>query len=175
MAGISDDVENLRVNRDDFKHALDEIHPAFGVSEEELQRVMHNGIIHFHAPINVSLPPKATFISKICHQDLLRKGELFIQQVRRSTRTHLASILLHGPSGSGKTTLAASIAKASLYPFIKLVTPDNMVGLSDTQKVAAIRKVFSDSYKSPLSMVVVDNIERLISQINFRLFLLLGC
>jgi vesicle-fusing ATPase len=37
-----------------------------------------------------------------------------------------------------------------------------MVGYSESQKVAAITKVFTDSYKSPLSVVVVDNIERLI-------------
>lgn len=37
-----------------------------------------------------------------------------------------------------------------------------MVGFSESQKVAAITKVFADSYKSPLSVVVVDNIERLI-------------
>lgn len=54
MAGISDDVENLRVNRDDFMHALDEVKPAFGVSEEELQAVIQNGIIHFDANIEVS-------------------------------------------------------------------------------------------------------------------------
>ena len=37
-----------------------------------------------------------------------------------------------------------------------------MVGFNENQKVAAISKVFSDSYKSPLSVVVVDNIERLL-------------
>ena len=55
MAGISDDVENLRVNRDDFLHALDEVHPAFGVSEEELEQVIQNGIIHFDPAVDVSL------------------------------------------------------------------------------------------------------------------------
>ena len=53
MAGISDDVENLRVNRDDFIRALDEVHPAFGVAEEELQQVIQNGIIHFHPVVDV--------------------------------------------------------------------------------------------------------------------------
>jgi vesicle-fusing ATPase len=37
-----------------------------------------------------------------------------------------------------------------------------MVGFSDAQGVSAITKVFSDSYKGPLSVVVVDNIEQLI-------------
>lgn len=54
MAGISDDVENLRVNRQDFLQALEEVHPAFGVSEEELQQVIQNGIIHYDSVVDVS-------------------------------------------------------------------------------------------------------------------------
>ena len=60
MAGISDDVENLRVNRNDFMNALEEVHPAFGVSEEELQQVIQNGIIHFDTVIDVC--SKAIFL-----------------------------------------------------------------------------------------------------------------
>ncbi|EGO27733.1 hypothetical protein SERLADRAFT_461671 [Serpula lacrymans var. lacrymans S7.9] len=146
MAGISEDVENLRVNRGDFMNALEEVHPAFGVSEEELQQVVQNGIIRYDAVVD----------------ELLRTGQLFVEQVRTSTRTPLVSILLHGPPGSGKTALGATIAQLSQYPFIKLITPDNMVGFSESQKVAAISKVFSDSYKSPLSVIVVDNLERLL-------------
>jgi vesicle-fusing ATPase len=92
----------------------------------------------------------------------LQSGQLLVEQVRSSTRTPLVSVLLHGPPGTGKTALGASIAQASEFPFIKLISPDNMVGFSEHQKVAAINKVFSDSYKSPLSVIVVDNIERLI-------------
>lgn len=55
LAGISDDIENLRVNRDDFMNALDEVQPAFGVSKEELEQVVENGIIHFSSVIDVSI------------------------------------------------------------------------------------------------------------------------
>lgn len=54
MAGIADDIENLLVNRTDFMQALDEVHPAFGVSEEELQQVVQNGIIHYDRVVDVS-------------------------------------------------------------------------------------------------------------------------
>jgi vesicle-fusing ATPase len=37
-----------------------------------------------------------------------------------------------------------------------------MVGFNENQKVAAISKVFADSYKSPESVIVVDNVERLL-------------
>jgi vesicle-fusing ATPase len=53
VAGISNDVEDLRVNRDDFMNALDEVHPAFGVAEEELQQVIQNGIIHYEHSVDV--------------------------------------------------------------------------------------------------------------------------
>ncbi|KAF5333529.1 hypothetical protein D9611_002707 [Ephemerocybe angulata] len=146
MAGISEDVENLRVNMQDFQMALNEVHPAFGVSEEELEQVIQNGIIHYDAVI----------------EEILKTGQLFVEQVRTSTRTPLVSILLHGPSGSGKTALAAYMAQASEYPFIKLISPDFMLGYGEPQKISAITKVFTDSYKSPLSVIVLDNIERLI-------------
>ncbi|CAE6443423.1 unnamed protein product [Rhizoctonia solani] len=146
MAGISDDIENLRVNMGDFNYALEEVHPAFGVAEEELAQVIQNGIIHFDKEVDATL----------------RDGRLFVEQVRTSTRTPLVSLLLHGPPGSGKTAMAATIAQASDFPFIKLVSPDHMVGFSEPQKIAAITKVFQDSYRSPLSVIVVDNIERLL-------------
>lgn len=55
MAGISDDIDQIQVVREDFMHALEEVQPAFGVNEEELQAVVQNGIIHFADHIHVRL------------------------------------------------------------------------------------------------------------------------
>jgi vesicle-fusing ATPase len=57
------------------------------------------------------------------------------------------------------------MAKTSEFPFIKLITPDSMVGFSESQQVAAINKVFADSYKSPLSVIVLDNMERHLGEV----------
>ena len=54
MAGISEDVESIQVNRQDFQNALDEVKPAFGVSEEELLQVVQNGIIDYSSAVEVS-------------------------------------------------------------------------------------------------------------------------
>ncbi|KAI0080819.1 AAA-domain-containing protein [Panus rudis PR-1116 ss-1] len=149
MAGLSDDLENLRVNRNDFMNALEEVKPAFGVAKEELEQAVWNGIIHYSPVVD----------------ELLHEGELFVEQVRTSKRTPRVSILMHGPAGTGKTALAATIAQASEFPFMKLLSAESMVGMSESQKVYQITKVFTDSQKSPLSVIVVDNIERLIEYV----------
>ncbi|GAA6033283.1 hypothetical protein JCM8097_006668 [Rhodosporidiobolus ruineniae] len=146
LAALSDDIDQMQVCREDFLNALDEVQPAFGVNEEELQAVVQNGIIHFDEHIH----------------SILRDGKLFVEQVRTSERTPLVSVLIHGPAGSGKTALAATIALASEFPFIKLISAENMVGFSEAQKINHLYKVFSDSYKSPLSVIVVDGIERIL-------------
>ncbi|PYH89462.1 putative vesicular fusion ATPase [Aspergillus ellipticus CBS 707.79] len=146
MASISDDVVNMKVNRSDFHHALDEVKPAFGVSEEELSSRIQYGIIHFSPVVN----------------EILKEGQLFVKQVGNAESTPLFSVLLHGPTASGKTALAARIAIDSGFPFIKLISPEDMVGFSEMAKVQHISKIFDDAYKSRTSVVVVDNIERLI-------------
>ena len=95
----------------------------------------------------------------------MSEGRLYVSQVRQSERTPLVSTLLHGPTGSGKTALAATIAVASSFPFIKLISPEAMVGMSEASKIFYLSKVFNDSYKSPLSIIVVDNIERIVGKI----------
>lgn len=47
-----------------------------------------------------------------------------------------------------------------------MITAENFVGLSEYGKINSIVKVFEDAYKSPLSCIVLDNIERLIEFID---------
>ena len=70
--------------------------------------------------------------------------------------------MLEGENGSGKTALAAKIGIDSGFPFVKMISPEQFVGFTDFAKVQAIAKVFEDAYKSPLSLIVLDDIERLL-------------
>lgn len=150
MAGVAENAEDITVNREDFEHAFDDVHPAFGVSEEQLQGCLLHGIINF-----------SPFIHEI-----LDEGSLVVQQVQESESTPMASVLLHGPPGSGKTALAAKIALDSNYPFIKLCSPNDMVGFNEAMKIDHIRRIFENAYKSPLSVVVIDNIESIVEWVD---------
>ncbi|KAG7144562.1 Vesicular-fusion protein SEC18 like [Verticillium longisporum] len=73
------------------------------------------------------------------------------------------SVLFHGPAESGKTAIASHIAMLSEYPFVKLVSPQNLTPFRDEfGKKDYLSKVFADAYKSPLSIVILDNFEQLI-------------
>ncbi|KAJ3121172.1 transport between ER and Golgi ATPase protein, partial [Nowakowskiella sp. JEL0407] len=150
LAGVKQDYENMHVTRSDFMRALDEVKPAFGISDAELQQCILNGIIKYSDKV----------------QRVLNDGRLFVEQVRNSERTPLVSVLLHGPPNSGKTALAATIAMQSDFPFIKLISPETMVGFSESAKISMINKVFTDAYKSPYSVIMIDSIERLIEYVS---------
>ncbi|NWT04492.1 NSF ATPase, partial [Mionectes macconnelli] len=142
--------ESLRVTRGDFFASLEnDIKPAFGTNQEDYASYIMNGIIKWGDPVT----------------RVLDDGELLVQQTKNSDRTPLVSVLLEGPPHSGKTALAAKIAEESNFPFIKICSPDKMIGFSETAKCQAMKKVFDDAYKSQLSCVVVDDIERLLDYV----------
>ncbi|KAJ8668062.1 hypothetical protein QAD02_009725 [Eretmocerus hayati] len=140
-------MEKLMVSRSDFLNALEnDIKPAFGLSAEVLEQCLIRGIINWGKPVS----------------DILADSNLYIQEARAAEGSGLVSVLLEGPPNAGKTALAAQIAKNSDFPFVKVCTPEDMVGYTESAKCLSIRKIFDDAYRSQLSCIVVDNIERLL-------------
>ncbi|XP_013783299.1 vesicle-fusing ATPase 2-like [Limulus polyphemus] len=140
-------MEKLMVTKEDFMHALEnDIKPAFGTSAEQIEHLVTQGIVQWSTDIT----------------SVLEDGELFIQQARSLDSRGVVSVLIEGPPNSGKTALGAKLALKSDFPFVKLCTPEDMVGYTETAKCQAIKKVFDDAYKSQQSCILVDNIERLL-------------
>ncbi|XP_063090042.1 vesicle-fusing ATPase-like [Cavia porcellus] len=142
--------ESLKVTRGDFLASLENgIKPAFGTNQEDYASYIMNGIIKWGDPVT----------------RVLDDGELLVQQTKNSDRTPLVSVLLEGPPHSGKTALAAKSAEESNLRFIKICSPNKMIGFYETCKCQAMKKIFDDAYKSQLSCVVVDDIERLLDYV----------
>jgi vesicle-fusing ATPase len=53
MANYKDDISEMKISREDFTMALDEVRPAFGVSEEELESCVQGGLIPYSIGVNV--------------------------------------------------------------------------------------------------------------------------
>ncbi|EFH44056.1 hypothetical protein ARALYDRAFT_329412 [Arabidopsis lyrata subsp. lyrata] len=139
------DEENIKVTMEDFLQALREVKPAFGASSKDLQNCRPKG-----------------FVDCGDRQNLIYERVMFLVDQVVNERSPPVTCLLEGPSGSGKTALAATVGMDSNFPYVKIVSAETMAGLQESTKSAHIAKVFEDAYKSPLSIVILDNIERLL-------------
>ena len=148
--GKAIDEENIKVTMADFEHALHEVQPAFGASTDLLERCRLNGFI----------PTGPRF------QHLQKTAQLLVEQVRVSEKTPLLTLLLEGVAGAGKTALAATLALESGFPFVKMLSAESMVGWSESSKCQQLSKVFDDAYKSPISIILLDDIERLLEYVS---------
>ncbi|KAI3675396.1 hypothetical protein L1987_84986 [Smallanthus sonchifolius] len=143
------DEESIKVTMDDFLNALHEVIPAFGASTDDLERCRLNGIVDCGQR----------------HDHIFKRTMLLAEQVKVSRGSPLVTVLLEGPSGSGKTAMAATVGIGSDFPYVKIISAESMIGLSEPSKCAQIVKVFEDAYKSTLSIIVLDDIERLLEYV----------
>jgi len=143
----SEAAEKLSVSRADFMHALEnDVKPAFGSSQDTLDMMCSRGVIEWG--------PEVT--------GLMDDARLLVQQAADDAGSPLVSLLIEGAPNSGKTAIAATLAKNSGFPFIKICSPEDMVGFTESAKCVKVKKIFDDAYRSSMSCVLVDNIERLL-------------
>ncbi|KAL7216803.1 hypothetical protein ACSBR1_028682 [Camellia fascicularis] len=143
------DEESIKVTMEDFLNAVSEVRPAFGASTTDLDRCRLNDMMDCGAR----------------HDHIYKRTMLLAEQVRVSKGSPLVTCLLEGPSGSGKTAMAATVGIDSDFPYVKIISAESMIGLSESSKCAQIVKVFEDAYKSPLSIIILDDIERLLEYV----------
>jgi vesicle-fusing ATPase len=141
------DEKAIRVEWDDFQRALNESAPAFGNKDnEDIQTHYRNGIFNYGYEFDTIWNRLLTLVN----------------QTRTNKRTPLMSVLLDGQTATGKTAIAAKISVESDFPYIRMISADSFIGYSESQKCGALLKTFSDSYKSSLSLIFIDDIERII-------------
>ena len=143
------DTSKLIVEYPDFVRALGDVEPKFGAKSTELKAFYRNGIINYGE----------------IFEGLMTTLNRLVHQVRTSDRTPLMSVLLRGPAGVGKTAIAAKLAVESEFPFVRMISADEMIGYNESSKCQMIHKVFMDSYKSPLSLIIIDDLERIIDYV----------
>lgn len=69
---------------------------------------------------------------------------------------------LVGPHGTGKSALAAKMALDSDFPFVRLITSRICHGNSEAVICSALAKAFDDAYRSPTSLIFIDNVESIV-------------
>ncbi|WCJ27038.1 Vesicle-fusing ATPase [Euphorbia peplus] len=143
------DEDSIKVTMEDFLNAVHEVVPAFGASTDDLERCRLNGIVDCGDR----------------NRHIYQRAMTLVEQVKVSKGSPLVTCLLEGPSGSGKSALAATVGISSDFPYVKIISAETMIGLHESTKCAQIAKVFEDAYKSPLSIIILDDIERLLEYV----------
>eukprot|EP01013_Petalomonas_cantuscygni_P016281 TRINITY_DN33262_c0_g1_i1.p1 TRINITY_DN33262_c0_g1~~TRINITY_DN33262_c0_g1_i1.p1 ORF type:complete len:783 (-),score=227.39 TRINITY_DN33262_c0_g1_i1:219-2567(-) len=138
--------DSVMLTRADFLRALEEIKPAFGTADDVLAQHARHGIIDWG--------PEFSEVRKVVAD--------VVAQSQRSMRVERLAVLLSGANGTGKSSLAVHLATATQYPFVKMISPDDLIGSGESYKVAQLRRTFDDALKSKHSVVILDDIERLI-------------
>ncbi|GLT52493.1 hypothetical protein SLA2020_258310 [Shorea laevis] len=143
------DEESIKVTMNDFLNALQEITPAFGASTDDLEQCRLNGMVDCGNH----------------HKHIYQRAMLLVEQVKVCERSLLLTCLLKAPSGSGKTALAATVGIDSDFPYVKIVSAESMIGLHESKVNKLSRFVSEDAYRSPLSIIILDDIERLLEYV----------
>jgi len=141
------DEKAIKVEWRDFERSVSECIPAFGNKDnEQIATYYRNGICNYGVTFDYIWGTLNRLLS----------------QTRNSLRTPLMSVLLEGSVATGKTALAAKLCTQSEFPYVRMISADSYIGNSESEKCSKLLKVFSDSYKSPLSLIFIDDIERLL-------------
>jgi vesicle-fusing ATPase len=138
-----------KVNMKNFLDAFGEIQPMFGLNSTELENSIQFGMINYGENYEI----------------LSSKISSLFEQIKKSNSISLLSVLLEGEPGCGKTALASYLALHSGFPYVKIISPESLVRFMESGKYTAIYNTFEDGYKSPYSIIILDNIERLIEYI----------
>ncbi|RMX62521.1 hypothetical protein KXD40_008424 [Peronospora effusa] len=140
---------NPEISMEDFALALEEVKPKFGAPSDQLALYYKNGLI----PYGSSFTDVREALTRV------------IDQVRSNDKTPLMSVLLHGERGAGKTALATYCAVASEFPLVRLVKASELISRAESGKCSFINNLFEEAYRSPLSIIILDDIERLIDYV----------
>lgn len=144
----SEKFNQVVIHKQDFVKAQGEVTSSFGAEYDNLELRIPHDIILFNN-----------------HMEKLYDTISKIVTVFPSGTESIFTMILHGKIGCGKSALAAKFAMESGYPFIKIISSENYIGYSEQNKSLAIAKIFDDAYKSPLSLILIEDVERLLEYV----------
>ena len=140
------EIGNVFVTREHFLKAIDNYTPKFGVSTDNLDYYLQNGIVNYS--------DEFTEMSKhLCE---------FVDNFRTNNKKILSSIGIFGCSGSGKTAFSTWLAKYTNFPYVKIISNNDIAGYSESAKNDYIKDVFEQGYLSELSVIVIDSVDTII-------------
>jgi vesicle-fusing ATPase len=141
------DEDNIIITKEDFDRSYQEVKPAFGINEKDLSELIAS--------------PYVTYSSHLgdIQMEIIKDMKLLLG----STVLNNYSILITGKSQSGKSSLVSKLGFDSNYTHVKIINADQFIGRGEMESASKLNDIFRDVYKSEHSLVIIDDIERIIS------------
>jgi len=139
--------DNIKVTRECFMKALEEIKPEFGIEEDILGKYARHGCISYSQDFQIK------------RDDI---QEHFIKALIEGKRTESQAYLIYGKTGCGLTSFAVTLASNSKFNFIRIISAEKFIGVSEDSTCSEILGVFSSAYKSSSAAIIIDDLDRII-------------
>ncbi|CAL9226331.1 unnamed protein product [Arabidopsis halleri] len=161
--GVHDSIVNQLLTKIDGVEALNNVLLIGMTNRKDMldEALLRPGRLEVH--IEIGLPDDAgRFEILQIHTKMMKENSFLAPDVNLQELGMTSSIILVLDlyKIGGKTVLAATVGMASNFPYVKIVSAETLACLQESTKSAHIAKVFEDAYKSPMSIVILDNIER---------------
>ena len=131
------------VDMQDFYSALGEVKPTFGMDEDKIGQRLRGKFVNYGNRFEEIHSSVSSAIQTFSESNL-----------------GISSLLLFGQNGCGKTTLACQLATESKIPYTKILSSEDLIGRADYGKIKFITETFNNAYRSPVSLIIIDEIER---------------
>ena len=139
-------INNIKINRSHFMRALEEVKPEFGIEDDMINKYINYGCI--------------------CYSDqfdsLMNNINYCIQTFINGSGVSNNNYLIYGKRGSGLTTCAITLATNNGFDFVKLITADKFIGMSEDNVCRELVSIFSNAYRSMKAAVIIDDLDLII-------------
>jgi vesicle-fusing ATPase len=130
-------MEDININMGHFEKAISNYIPKFGKSEHDLDYYIENK----YNTINID------------EYDTLVDKSLLV-------------IVIDGDTQTYKTSKSVLLAQKINYPYIKVISNNDMIGYSENSKTQYIKDIFNEAYSSSQSVIVIDNMDTIVEYYN---------
>ena len=141
----------------DFDRALREVLPALSTHTARLATMAPHGMRE-RGEVFAQLHTTASRMTR----RLVRGAARAVWGAAAGPPGQVTAALLTGRGGVGKSAVAATLAAASGAPLVQVLGPEAVVGQEEREVVRAVREAFADVWKSPVAILILDDLERLI-------------
>jgi len=130
-----------------MEKALRDIKPSYGINEEELTSYVPKNFIYFSSELK-------DMEINICKD---------IERLLKSKTLNSFSILINGTHLSGKSSISGFLSQKDYFPLVKILSGELLIGKGELESASRINDIFHDITKSNETLLILDDIERIVS------------